>query len=310
MTVVLLGPQRFEPTVAQAAKAVGITGRIALVTAGWQEREPEDEDLQEHLGGRTVNLELHRRADAVFRDDPPFAVAYRARSLRLRQLQDFYRVRLNFLVEAAHVIAQRTASAEFMVEENNTSVEALRVLDRHHLSRCQRVHAEFWGEWKRDERPVIAEQRAEISHLLDDCEAVAIAGGHVATILNRLRLFGFTKMLGARPLLAWSAGAMAVTQRVTLFHDFPPHGVSAPQLLDGGLGLVTDVVALPNPEKRVALDDRDRVAMYARRFKPAQCLVLPRRSWVVWRGGHPVDAHGVLRLEVDGSVMPLPEANA
>lgn len=307
MTVVLLGPQRFEPTVAEAAHAIGVVGKIALITAGWQEREAEDEDLTEHLGGRTVNLALHKRADAVFDNDPELAKAYRERSVRLRQLQEFYRVRLAYLVEAARVIAQRVASPDVLDEENEASVESLRVLDRFHLARCQKVHTDFWAAYKRDERPVIADQRGEIAELLEGCEAVAIAGGHVATILNRLRLFGISHMLGQRPVLAWSAGAMAVTQRVALFHDFPPHGVSAPQLLDGGLGLVHDVVALPNPEKRLALDDADRVAMYARRFKPARCLVFPRRSWVVCDGDRLRDAHDVRQLKADGTVVPLEE---
>lgn len=307
MTVVLLGPQRFDPTVADAAKAIGIHGRIALVTAGWQEREPEDEDLSEHLGGRTVNLELHRRADEAFRADVAFAEAYSARQVRLRQLQDFYRVRLEYLVESASVIAQRAAPKDLLDEENRLSVTAMRVLDDSHISRCHAVHAEFWERFNRDERPAIAQHREELRKILDGCEALAIAGGHVATILNRLRLFEVAKMLGDRPLLAWSAGAMAVTQRVALFHDYPPHGVSAPELLDGGLGLVKNVVALPNPEKRLRLEEPDRVAMYAKRFKPAQCLALPRRSWVVWRAGEVVEAHGVQRLQPDGTVSPVSE---
>ncbi len=310
MTVVLLGPQRFDPTVAVAAEAVGITGRIALVTAGWQEREAEDGDLMDHLGGRSVNLELHRRADDVFKRDPELAKAYRARQDRLRQLQDFYRVRLEYLVKTAAVIAQRSAPKELLEEEKQLSVEALRVLDRYHIARCRAVHEAFWEVWNRHERAAIAKHREEIHAIIDGCEAIAIAGGHVATILNRLRLFDIREMVGARPLLAWSAGAMAVTQRVALFHDYSPHGVSAPELLDGGLNIVTDIVALPHPEKRLRLDEAERVAMYARRFKPAHCLAFPRRSWVVWREGTLTEVHGVKRLGEDGTIIDIAEGSA
>ncbi len=302
MTVVLLGPQRFEPTVADAARAIGVNGRIALVTAGWQEREAEDEDLSAHLGGRTVNLELHRRADEVFRRDGELAEAYRARQVRLRQMQDFYRVRMEFLVEAAHVVAQRAAPPELLAEEAKLSVQAMRVLDRHHIARCHAIHNAFWQEHDREARPHIAEQREAIRNKLEGCDALAIAGGHVATILNRMRLFEVAKMLGGRPLLAWSAGAMAVTQHVVLFNDFGPQGPAAPELLDGGLGLLERVVALPNPDKRLRLDDAERVALFAQRFRPARCLALPRRSWVVFRDGAPGEAHGVKCLEQDGSV--------
>ena len=55
--VVLLGAQRFDPTLAAAMSRQYVTGRVALITAGWQERESEDEDLREHLAPReTVNL--------------------------------------------------------------------------------------------------------------------------------------------------------------------------------------------------------------------------------------------------------------
>src|SRR4029450_141441 len=40
--VVLLGPQRFEPTLASVVHALGIEEDLATVTAGWQEREDED----------------------------------------------------------------------------------------------------------------------------------------------------------------------------------------------------------------------------------------------------------------------------
>jgi hypothetical protein len=310
LTIVLLGPQRFDPTLAEAAEAIGVRGRIGLVTAGWQEREAETAELDSHLGGRTVNLELHRRADELFRHDTELAAAYRKRQLRLRQLQEFYRVRLVYLVKAARVVAQRVAPPELLAEENHTSIEAIRVLDRYHVSRCANVHAEFRAAWTPDMRPSVLEHREQIAKLLETCNALAIAGGHVATILNRLRLFGVADLMGDRPLLAWSAGAMAVTGRVVLFHDDPPHGVSAPQLLDGGLDLVKDVVALPNPKERLRMSEPKRMAMYAERFAPATCLALPRRSWVVWRAGTLSDAHGVLRLDPDGSVAPLAEGPA
>jgi hypothetical protein len=40
--VVLLGPQRFEPTLASVVRSLGIQEDLATVTAGWQEREDED----------------------------------------------------------------------------------------------------------------------------------------------------------------------------------------------------------------------------------------------------------------------------
>ena len=35
--VVLLGAQRFDPSLGAAVSELGVTGRIATITAGWQE---------------------------------------------------------------------------------------------------------------------------------------------------------------------------------------------------------------------------------------------------------------------------------
>ncbi|HWE24492.1 MAG TPA: hypothetical protein VG496_11210, partial [Myxococcales bacterium] len=77
--VVLLGAQRFEPTLGAAVAELGVTGRIATITAGWQERELEDEELSEHLGRRTVNLRLHGRGEELFAADPELQAAHRER---------------------------------------------------------------------------------------------------------------------------------------------------------------------------------------------------------------------------------------
>ena len=60
MRVILLGPQR-RPTVDFVVRALGLAGPLATVTAGWQEREPDDGELRRLLGGQAVNLELYRR---------------------------------------------------------------------------------------------------------------------------------------------------------------------------------------------------------------------------------------------------------
>ncbi|MDH3254578.1 MAG: hypothetical protein OEM62_06265, partial [Acidobacteriota bacterium] len=61
--IVLLGPQRLRPKLADVVRQMNVSGQIAAVTAGWEEREQEDDELAEHLGGRTVNLELYRRGE-------------------------------------------------------------------------------------------------------------------------------------------------------------------------------------------------------------------------------------------------------
>ncbi len=65
-----------------------------------------------------------------------------------------------------------------------------------------------------------------------------IAGGHVAVLLNRMRLFRLGEELAKKPLIAWSAGAMALSERIVLFHHHAPQGRRDAELLDAGLGIV------------------------------------------------------------------------
>jgi hypothetical protein len=71
---------------------------------------------------------------------------------------------------------------------------------------------------------------------------------------------------------------MAIADRVVLFHDNPPQGPGAAEVLDRGLGLCPNMVPLPQPETRLRINDRERISVLVRRFAPASCLALPARA--------------------------------
>ncbi|MBI4862213.1 MAG: hypothetical protein HY815_18440 [Candidatus Riflebacteria bacterium] len=305
MRVVLLGPQRLQPMVAQTVGALNLHGPVATVTAGWQEYEDEDLPLQNHLGGNTINLRLHRRGEEVFRTDPELAAAYRARQERLRQYQGFYRVRLEYALEAAQAISRRQAARDVHEEEWQASIDAVRSLDQMHLARCRQVHADFEERWHPWDRDSIAKHRVELARQVGECTALVIAGGHVAVLLNRLKLFGIGEMVGARPVIAWSAGAMAISERVVLFHDRPPQGPGIAEVLDAGMALCPGVVPLPDPSLRLSLDDRERVSTYARRFAPAACLVMGHGARIVHDGAGWSDPSSIQKMGADGDLEAL-----
>ncbi len=299
--VVLLGPQRFDPSLRESVTKLGVAGRIAVVTAGWQEREAEDEELSEHLGGRTVNLRLHHRAEEIFKVDAALKAAHRERQEVLRHRQDFYRIRLEHNLDAEHVIRQRSAPDDILADEAHASMDAIRSLDAWHLAQCARVRKEFAARCDDPSSPELERHRHEVATLLKECDAIAIAGGHVASLLNRLTMFQIGRLVGSRVVFAWSAGAMAISQRVVLFHDDPPQGPGASELLDEGLGLAPGVVVFPQPEERLRLDQADRTELLARRFAPALCLGFPARSRIVLRGTRFSAPQGVICLRRDGT---------
>jgi peptidase E len=287
MTIgVLLGPQRLIPTVGEALEMFKVEGRIAAVTAGWQEREAEDQDLCAALGNRSVNLMLHERGEQVFKDDPNFFAAHRAKQDHLRQLQDLYRLRLASALKAARRIQQAQAPDALVAAELEEALQALRILDAHHMSKVRQIEAEFERKAKPLERAAVRKQLKEIDAILRGCGAVAIAGGHVAVLYNRLRMFDLRARLLALevPIIAWSAGAMAVSDRIVLFHDNPPQGRGNAELMGSGLGLFPGVVVLPHARRRLMLNDHARISVFARRFATATCIALDERCWIRFDG--------------------------
>src|SRR5947208_17080102 len=67
---------------------------------------------------------------------------------------------------------------------------------------------------------------------------------------------------------------MVLTERIVLFHDKVAHGPAQSEVLGAGLGVLHDVVLLPHARRRLRTDDEMRMAVLARRFAPAVCVVL------------------------------------
>ncbi len=305
--LVLLGPQRFRPTLRSAVRSLGVEGPIAVVTAGWQERESEDSELRDHLHREVVDLRLYHRAESVFEQDSELSAAMHERQQELRELQELYRLRLSYALEAARELMHRPAAGRLMTEQRRAAIRAVRTLDRWHLRRIRRIHEEFESRWRPATRPAVARHRQQLVTLFERTGALCIAGGHVAVLLGRLRLFDVVGLLGERPVIAWSAGAMAVTDRVVLFHDSPPQGAGNPEVLDAGLALCRQLVALPHARRRLSLDDPIRVALFARRFGPATCVALDEGARLDWDGRVWSPGAGARRLERRGGVRPMRE---
>lgn len=300
-TAVVLGPQHAHPSIVGVLRSLSITGPVALITAGLQERESEASAIPE-LGVPAVNLTLHARGEQVLAKDPELAVAYKARQTRLRLMQDFYRTRLDHANAAARAISVRHVDEALLAEESEASMAAIRRLDHEHLDRCRHVNAEFAARWQFNSRPHIARHRGELAAILERVSAVVIAGGHVAVLLNRLRLFDVASLFANRPVIGWSAGGMVLTDRVVLFHDQPPYGQPLAEVLDEGLGLAPQLVVLPNPRLRLRLDDPARVSHYAQRFAPATCVALDHGARLDFKEGCVTSGSEAQLLHTDGSI--------
>jgi hypothetical protein len=268
----LLGPQR-RPTLQGVVASLYPEGPIATITAGWQERESDDAELSRLLRSRDVNLGLYRRWLDVAERDPVFAAGERGLAGLLDQLQGSYLLRLDHALQAVYAIQRRGGNEGLRASVLAEAVESVRELDAAHLARAGALRGEFYQDLPPHNRAVIAEHRAEVAALLDGATALVVAGGHVGVLADALHLFNIAAALRS-PVIAWSAGAMALAERIVLFHDRSAHGPGHPEIYGRGLSVFHNVVPLPHARARLLLDDAPRMAVFARRFAPARCVLL------------------------------------
>ncbi|MEM6791312.1 MAG: Type 1 glutamine amidotransferase-like domain-containing protein [Myxococcota bacterium] len=308
--VILLGPQRFRPTVGEVVRDLALEAPFALITAGWKEREGEDEELRQALGRPSYNLGLYAHASALYGEDRELHAAIRARQTRLRDLQELYRARLEPAMDAVYRLEGFVGKEEALVHpERESALEMVRALDRHHLGRVGEIREEHRTRHAPLDREPVARRREAMATRIHQAGAVFIAGGHVALLLNRLRLFDLAPILRHKLVVAWSAGAMAASERIVLFHDHPPQGRGHAEVLDQGLSLFPGVLPLPHASARLHLHDPRRVGVFARRFSDQRSVALDPGARVAWRAGGWKPHEGVRQLTAEG-VAPWGMTNA
>lgn len=310
-SAIVLGPQRREPIVCDAIDDLVPDRRqpVAVVTAGWEEREDEDAELREHVCRPVENLQVWARVERIFEKDKDLLEAMRERHATLRKVQDLYRLRLAGLMDASRELVRRgdedgPDDALLEAEEQDSWV-LVRGLDQQHMLRVAQIHAEFFERVRPAERHAVQEERHGIEQQLGKVSCLMVAGGHIGVLLHRMQLFDLMPLWGDRPVIAWSAGAMALSDRVVLFHDEPPQGSSFAEVMEAGFGLLPGLVALPHARHRLKTDDSLRVRMLSRRFAPARCALLDYRVRWDWRSGQWYPHTEAHELSVDGSVVEV-----
>lgn len=270
----LLGPQRSAAGARTAVSEIIPDGAVAAVNAGWRERESDTGELNDVLGGRLRNLELHRRWQQVLDADPTLGEAERALTDRLDALRTAYRVRLRAALDAVRSLRRQVRDDRVAEAADADAMAALRALDSWHLGQGRQLRGAHRAEVGLSDRPAVVEHRGEVAELLAGSAGLVVAGGHVGVLLHVLELFALRELV-AGPVITWSAGAMALAERVVLFHDHPPRGERPPEVHADGLGLYAGVVPFPHARRRLRLDEPERMALLARRLAPARAVLLP-----------------------------------
>jgi len=270
---VLLGPQRFRTTVGSTVRTVAPEGAIVTVTAGWRDRESDTDELDAILEGRSRHLHLYGRLSEVLEADQRFAEAALTHRDAVDELAGIYSLRLQRALDSVYAVQRRVVRTDLAAAALADGVRVVQSIDRWYLETLDQTHGELSAT--ADGRPSesIQRHRSEVAEAIEQAGAIVIAGGHVGVLLRCMTLFQVNPP-PELPVVAWSAGAMSLTDRVVLYNDRGPSGVTGPEVWDRGLGRAPRIVAMPHARRRLGMDDPMVLQILARRFDDARCLLL------------------------------------
>jgi hypothetical protein len=303
--IMLLGPQVHYNSLRTALGKLSLNGPVAVVTAGWEEDECQDAELMDSLPVPGINLRLFQRSEQLFKEDPELISQLQRRQDELRRLRDAYRMRLDLAIQAAERMMDLQGAEFDFSPECDSAIEMVRLLDRQYFVRTSQICDRYDQQLQLQNRPQVAEHRHQIHEQLSECQAVLIAGGHSAIILNRLQIFELCEEKCQLPVVAWSGGAMALAEQIVFFHDRPPQGAGNAEVLRAGIGAFHEILPLPDARNRLDLGDRRRIALFARRFDRYRCVILDEHTLVEYRDGRWFAAGQVQRLMDNGTVGDL-----
>jgi hypothetical protein len=273
MDVTLLGPQRRVSGARTAVAELIPDGPVATVNAGWRERETDTAELDAVLGGRMLNLELYRRWQHLVEADPEYAEADRRLTTQLEDLRGAYQLRLRHAIAAVRAVGQRVTNQPVRTAALDDAVDGVRALDAWHVARSAELRHAFYAKVGLGERPSVVGHREAVTGLVAESAGMVFAGGHVGVLLHLLHIFGLAGMLRP-PVIAWSAGAMALSSRVVLFGDHAPYGHPDPEVYAEGLGAYRQAIPFPHARRRLRLTDAEHIGLLAARLAPCPALRL------------------------------------
>lgn len=202
------------------------------------------------------------------------------------------------------IAARATLRAEgeraVVAAERRHAISQLRALDKHHLRQVDKIHARFDNAFNVGCNAPLAEHTAAFAEALSRFDSLLITGGNVVVLMNRLRLFGLDQQLGQKNIIAWSAGAMVLCDRIVLFHDRMPQGRRDAEIMCRGMGLLPGIVLLPDARGRLRSRDSLRVSLFDRRFSPATSVTLDNGSHLLYEGESLRDSEAAKRMTRNG----------
>ncbi|MDC0716732.1 Type 1 glutamine amidotransferase-like domain-containing protein [Nannocystis bainbridge] len=256
-----------------------------LLAAWHEERRIAEMARAFYLEHNAHLIQLFRRTLAVAkREDPTITVA------RLAGDQGHYGTGGRLL---RYTLSRELRHALDTLEANDDHL--VNLLDQIEQRTFDAVGLQYDPAWR------AAQERLERRIL--SANSIILFGGHLDLLLDALRFFRLRNVLAealrrGTQLVAMSAGAMVLCERVIIYDDFATKRRDF-QLYDRGLALVRDIQLFPHCTERIQTDDPDNLAYLARRFRHHACVGLNQRSFLLFELG----PHRAASVGADDCVM-------
>lgn len=287
--IYILGPQSPNANLPQAIERFAPDGPLALISAGWRHGESEYDALTRDLN-RPINLlPLYSWFDELGAIEPELSSRSKTRQQYIKTYKSAYRLQLHSALglwtRMQELDAQHPTVHKADVED---ALGFVKQIDERAIERLNQIRADFEDLETPWSHPSVQPMYEQIKDTLDKSSALLIAGGHVALLRNRMYFFGLHQLIqsfleAGKPVFAWSAGAMAITNRIILYYDDPPFGKGIPEVLDSGIGNIPHVILLPHAKTRLRVNNQHRIQQFAQRFAPDICITLENGALLSWK---------------------------
>lgn len=294
-----------------------------------------------HLRGareeNVQNLSVYNEFQRLRREDPGLAAAYRDKQQCVHRVMALYRqanrMGLRILKEELATVQEWYPEWSFaalldhgrkpqenddlalrlVAEELSLQLDRIRDQDEWVVSRLQRLEASFRRFAKLSKNRLWRAQQKVFTRRIRSAATIVVYGGHLAVLLNRLHFYNLGPVLrqalaDGATLVARSAGAMALGDRVVVYHDVYQDRHHTFELLGRGMGLLPGMLVLPQHAERIRRGSEDHLAFIARRFPLGACIGLDEGALLRIAGGL-AHSHGpvgtAIRFTAQGEELPL-----
>lgn len=313
----ILGPQMPKPNIANVLNNHCRRGPIAVISAGWRYDESEIQALTRDIQREVYHLPLYEWFDEMGAIEPELSGLHRMRQRRIKAYKKVYQLQLKAALDVWEQVRELYKKNRSLYDQDEQEAcQHVCEIDEACLSRLEEIRDDFSAlqqPWLHETAIPLFER---IAYTFSQCAGVIITGGHVPVLRNRMYFFGLEHLLRetleeGRHLFAWSAGAMTLTDRIVLYYDDPPLGIRHPEILDTGLGIISDTIFLPHASTRLKLSEPERIEKFARRFQPATCICLENGAHIIYDENGMEDlsvARTAFRLSTEGTKLALEDA--